>query len=65
VIKLLNKSTKKETQDRIKYYFSKIAQSNHYKQFLEASLAEEKCKFELNIEARKEFIKYVSSEHSE
>ena len=31
VITQLNKSTKKETRDRIRYFFSKLSQSAQYK----------------------------------
>ena len=40
LIKQLNKATKKETRDRIKYCFSKIGQSHRYKDLLLSCLCQ-------------------------
>ena len=41
LIKALNKAGKKETRDRIKYCFSKVGQSDHYKDLLLCCLAQQ------------------------
>lgn len=40
LIKQLNKASKKETRELIRRYLSKLASSNHYRDFLFACLAE-------------------------
>lgn len=46
LIKLLNKATKKETKDRIRYCFSKVASSHRYKDLFCACLTEEEGSYE-------------------
>ena len=65
LIKQLNKATKKETRDRIKYCFSKIGQSHRYKDLLLSCLCQQAGISLMDSDQKKEFGKYVKSEYSE